>query len=238
MRRSFGVITVFLALVCSCQFPGCGKGPLAVNPDSARPGNLVRLHQERGDFQSYDSLRVVVGGLPAYVTRVINNTDLDVLVPMQLPGTVEVKLQEGRTVTATARLAIRQTDCERVVMKMEGGHVSLLRVDPCTDAISRDVAAGNERLSFDLVDPNGRLIHTTSILHPLKTPGEAFSPSGAGATIERRPPPSPAVFWVRVPRDPQAKTLRVYEAEARLDLTNPRDRDNRVLLDSLTVKSQ
>ena len=238
MRRLLVLFTTAAMLAVACQFPSCQKGLLTIDPTSARPGQLIHLHQDRGDFLAYDSLRVTVGGQPARVSGVISNTDLDVVVPMQPPASVEIHLRDGVTTQASATFAVLDTDCRRFVMKMEANQVTLLRVEPCIDAVHRDVATLNPRLSFDLVDDAGRVLHTASIAHPLETPSEAFSRSGSAATIGRIDPPTSSVFWVRFPNLPNARTLLVYRVPAGLDLKDPINRDDRVKVDSLGVSIQ
>ncbi len=238
MRRLFGLFVVTLALAVACQFPGCGKGPLRLTPTTARPGEMIHLHQDRGDFQSYDSLRVTVGGQPARVSRVLSNTDLDVVVPMQAAGNVEIHLRDGSTITASATFAVLDTDCRRIVMRMTGNQVEILRVEPCFDTADREVATLDPRLSFDLVDDAGSVLHTASIPHPLETPSEVFSRSGSAATIGRHDPPTSAIFWVRFPNLPNARSLRVYRVPAGLDIKQQINRDDRVPIDSLGVTIQ
>jgi hypothetical protein len=238
MRRLLVLSATAAMMAVACQFPSCQKGPLVVGPTSARPGELIELHQDHGDFLSYDSLRVTVGGQPARVSRVISNTDLDIVVPMRAPGNVEVHLRDGITTKASAMFAVLDTDCRRFVMKMEANRVTLLRIEPCLDTVNRDVATLNPRLSFDLVDAAGFVLHTASIPHPLETPSEAFSRSGNAATIGRTDPPTSSVFWVRFPNLPNARRLVVYRVPAGLDIKDPLKRDNRVPVDSLQVSIQ
>lgn len=238
MRRLLVLFAVAVTLAVACQFPSCQKGPLVVDPTSGRSGELIRLHQDRGDFQSYDSLRVTVGGQPARVSRVINNTDLDLVVPMRAPGNAEIHLRDGIATKASAMFAVLDTDCRRFVMKMEANRVTIMRVEPCFDAVNNDVATLNPRLSFDLVDDAGRVLHTASIPHPLETPSESFSRSGSAATIERVAPPTSSVFWVRFPNLPNARAILVYRVPAGLDIKDPLNRDDRVPVDSLGVSIQ
>ncbi len=238
MRRLLALVTLALALVVACQFPACQKGPLVVDPNSAQPGTLIHLHQDRGAFQSYGSLRVAVGGQPAHVSRVISNTDIDVVVPMQPPATVEVHVSDGDHIIALATFSVLDTNCRRFVMSMEANHVKLLRVEPCFDNVDGDVATLNPRLSFDLVDNAGHVLHTVSIPHPLETPTEVFSRSGKEATIGRTSAPSHAVFWIRMPNLPNAHTIRVYRVAAGLDLKDPQNLGSRTFVDSLGVSVQ
>jgi hypothetical protein len=200
---------------------------------------MIHLHQDRGDFQAYDSLRVTIGGQPTRVSRVLSNTDLDVVVPMQAPGNVDVRLRDGSTTTtASATFAVLDTDCRRFVMRMTGNQVEILRVEPCFDTADREVATLNPRLSFDLVDEAGSVVYTASIPHPLETHSEVFSRSGSSATIGRRDPPASAVFWVRFPNLPNARALVVYRVPAGLNIKDQINRDSRVPLDSLGVTIQ
>ncbi len=237
MRRLNTLIAVAFALAVACQFPLCQKGPLVVSPNSARPGEMIHLHQDRGDFQSYGSLRVRIGDKPAHVSR-ISDTDLDVAVPMQPPASVRISLQDGTDLIASTRFSVLDTNCRRYVMQMDPNGVTLLRVEPCSDSVNGNVATLESRLSFDLVDVAGRVLHTASIRHPLETPAEVFSRSGNAGTIRATEPPKPAVFWVRFPNRPDAQFVRVYRVEPGLDLADSLDIQQRTLIDSLKVDIQ
>jgi len=232
MRRRLAIV-IALALVVACQWPGCQKGPLVVKPTSARPGEMIRLHQNRGDFQSFNSLRVTIGGEPSFVSRVISNTDLDVVVPMRAAGKVEIQLYDGSQLETSTAFAVLDSDCRRFVMRLHGTQVTVLRVEPCFDMVQRDAETLNPRLSFDLVNAQGQTLYTTSIAHPIETQAEVFSHSSRGATIERHDARDPAVFWVRFPNLPAAKGLRVYYVPAGVDLADSVGTSNRVPIDTL-----
>ena len=237
MRRSVAVVFSLLALVCTCQFPGCPAGDLEVRPKSARPGQKIQLHQDNGRFQTYDSLRVVVGPHAAYV-RLLGNNDADVMVPIFTPaGSAIVRLMDGQNVKGTAKLAVKPPDCVQLVMRVTGGVVQVVRVEPCRGGIRGDVPSLSERLSYDLVDGNGRLLYTASILHPLKEGNEVFSRSGSSASVSRAPASSSAVFKIRVPVITDARDILLYDAAAGLNLADSTDRSNRVLLESIQVQA-
>jgi hypothetical protein len=199
---------------------------------------MIRLHQERGNFQSYHSLRVTVGGTPSHVSRVTSNTDLDVVVPMRATGEVEIQLRDGTQVTASATFSVLDTDCRRFVMRIDGNQVVLLRIEPCFDSVNGNVATLDARLSFDLIDAGGQVLHTASIPHPLQTPTEVFSRSGNAAAITRRDPLKPAVFWVRFPNLPNARALKVYQVNPGIDLADSLNLEKRGLIDSLGISIQ
>jgi len=234
MRRRL-LIIISLAFVIACEWPGCQQGPLLVNPTSARPGEKIRLHQNRGDFQSLNTLLVMIGGQPALVSHVISNTDLDVVVPMQAAGNVEIRLLDGNQVLAAVPFSVLETDCRRFVMEMHGTQVRLLRIEPCFDTIDGDAQTLDARLGLDLVNATGQRIYSTSIPHPLETQAEAFNHSSRGATAARQAATDPAVFWVRFPRLVEARGLQVYYVPAGLDLKDPNSLDNRIPIDSLDV---
>ncbi|HEX5131904.1 MAG TPA: hypothetical protein VFX92_05395 [Candidatus Krumholzibacteria bacterium] len=238
MRRFLAVTASILALVCACQFPGCPKGVLEVAPQAARPGQKVHLHQARGNFQSYDSLRVVVGRLPAYV-RIAGNTDADFMVPISAPpGAARIKVLDGHRVTGTADLRVLPAPSVRILVRMDGNAVTLLATQPSGDPPTRDVPSLGERLSVDLTDETGTLLHTVSILHPLKTAGEVSSHRGDAGVIRSEPPDSRAEFWIRMPSVPGARFLRVYSAPAGVSLADSTGRANRLLLEALDLKVQ
>lgn len=238
MRRRLAIATAALALFVACQWPGCKKGPLVAKPTSARPGEKIHLHQNRGDFQSFNSLQVTIGGQPSHVSRVISNTDLDVVVPMQTAGNVEIHLLDGDQVQAAAPFSVLETDCRRFVMEMHGNQVRLLRIEPCFDTIDGNAETLDPRLGLDLVNANGQRIYSTSIPHPLETQTEVFNHTSRGATAARHAATDPAVFWVRFPRLLDARGLQVFYVPAGLDIKDPNNLGNRVPIDSLDVTIQ
>lgn len=237
MRRSVAVFLSLLAFLCACQFPGCPAGDLGVRPQIARPGQKIHLHQDNGRFKSYDSLRVAIGPRIAYV-RVVGNNDADVMVPIDTPpGGTPVRLLDGHEVKATTKLTVDPPDCLQLVMRVTGGVVQVLRVDPCRGRVDGDVPSLSDRLSYDLVDAGGRVLFSGSILHPLKEGDEAFSRSGSSATVSRAAARSTTEFRIRVPPLTGTQNILVYDAAAGLNLADSTDRANRVLLESIQVQA-
>jgi hypothetical protein len=238
MRRSLAILLAPLALFCACQFPGCPKGQLEVTPQTAWPGDKVRLHQNHGGFSHFDTLRVVVGRHAAY-TRLIGDEDADVMVPLRASrGPQEVRLFDGGREIASTQLALRRAHGLRVVLKIEGGTISVLRTEPCGNDFTGDVPSLASRLSFDIIDDPGNVLYTGSILHPLNTEGEVFSRSGSDANASRVPPPTTTTFWVRVPNQPSARDIRVYDVAPGISLADSAGRASRQQLGTLALKDQ
>ncbi len=228
MRRSLTLIALLLASLSACQIPGCPRGQLELTPRSAHPGDKVLLHQKNAGFQSFDSLRVLVGRDAAYA-RVTGNNDAEVMVPIRAAtGNVPVRIFDGTRLRGTAPLTVLEPRCVRLVMGISATGLKVIGREPCADAVTRDVPSLEERISFDAVDGAGHLLHTGSVVNPLKSGRETFARGTGTASAERIPPSTEAVFWVQIPNLPQLDNVRFYSVPRGVSLADSLGRQDRV----------
>jgi len=231
---------VLLAGAAGCRGTGGGaEGPrgLRVTPAAARAGEVVTVAADAERFDADAPPRVTVGGVPATVTAVLDDGRARVLVPSVGEGEAIVSASVDGELVGGGVLRVLAPSGTRVVLQLDAGGLRVLDTLPATVDGRRGSERRDARLSFDLVTPQGGLVYTASVPHPVRGRTEVFEPPREGGRAGRGVrAPKDVVFAVEVPRMPEATLLRVFEVDAGVDVGTKEGRAGRRLLGEVRLE--
>jgi hypothetical protein len=210
--------------------------PVSVSPPAARPGDIIRVSHPHGEFKSRHGLDATIGGSPAVILRVPDDNHLDIIVPIVPSDSVDVVVRDEDGVIAEGFLLVKQTASVLVVVTVTDS-MRVVRVVPSVDRPTGDVVSSEPRLSFDLVDASGSLVHTCSVLDPDYTPGESIAPGSAPnqVTLARSTLSADSTVAIRLPRTTGTLTLGAYRVAPGLDISTTGGRAQRALINEITL---
>jgi hypothetical protein len=231
-----GLVLVFL-LACN------GERKLKISPDSAGPGESIRIQLSPKDKRAKE-VQVTVAGEPAAVIGVSDEGEAEALVPMLGPvPQAEVVVHAGGRRIGAGKISILPTISRRLVFAFEGDSLRLLRTLPSADAPAGHVRTGRPRLSIDLVNEHDVIVHSATVLHPMKTLAESFYMTEEGDAKTRtslgvgRPEPEGALtFMVDVPNPRVQVRVVVYDVPENVDILTDKGRKMRTRIAQVEVK--
>lgn len=210
--------------------------PVVVTPSSARPGDVVRVGYPHGDLKSRHGLHATIGDQTAVILRVPDDDFADIIVPIVPPDTAAVVVGDEDGTFLTGRLYVEETATVLVVLALPDSVPQLLRVVASVDAATGDVLSNEDRLSFDLVNSSNVVVHSCSVLDPLRTPGELIAPSGpGGVTASRQGMSADPTVTIRLPRIAGTGTLSVFQVPPGVDVRTPGGRARRIPITDIVV---
>jgi hypothetical protein len=216
------------AFVCSCDTHVREK-TLRVSPDEVAPGSSVVLHASDGLFVDIDDVDVRFDGRPAAVIRIVDSSAVEVLVPRLRQGAAEITLRYAKRPYAKAVVTIVPPPLQRVFLTIAHGDIELQRVQPYNGRYDAP-AAGGRRLSYDVLDGGGRLLHTSAIPYPEVKRVEVFTEPN------RREPkrldlPGPVSFIIKIPyvdyRTGEITRIQFFDVGPGVDLNDAKGRGAR-----------
>lgn len=227
------LIAAFCTLVGGCS--GCSK-PLTGQPQEAAPGETIFLQKENAGFKNTSDIGVMIGGRPAPIVRIIDESLVEVMVPKLPPGKAEVVLtHRGRSI-GVFETTIRPAPLRRLYMTLDGDDFRIDRVRPYTGHYDRPETRGS-RLSYDVVDENDQLIYTGAIRHPEEHTVEVFGYPDS-TSIRREQVRGPKRFILKIPYVDGPVRVRLFRVEDGVDLADARERKRRVFIREFELTSE
>jgi hypothetical protein len=206
---------------------GCSK-PLTGHPQEAAPGETIFLQNENAGFANIDDIGVMIGGRPAPVVRIVDESTVEVMIPKLPPGTTEISLvHKGRSL-GTFETIINPAPLRRLFMTLDGDDYRIDRVRPYTGHYDRPATRG-KRLCYDVVDENGRLVYTGAIRHPSDQTVEVFG-YPKPTSVRREKIRGPKKFIIKIPYMEGTARVQIFSVEDGIDLADPRGRASRLLV--------
>ena len=211
-----------------------GCRPPEVNPDQAPPGaSVVVSAPGLAVGAKPDEIKVTVGGRPAAVARVEAGTGIEFVVPELEPGVTEVAVEwRGRSL-GRASFRVTASPARQLVLSMTGQAITLVSERGATGLGRPSREAGSRRdLAYDVVGPDGRLIATGTVPHPLRGRRELFEQDGS---MRGAPEPASGTFRLRIPTPPAGSVVRFFEFEPGTDLRTAEGRAARRAISEVRV---
>lgn len=244
MHAPRGTVRAAILLVGMACLPfGCppppepSAGVSDVNPTQASPGSVVTVTADKSVFEGASSAGVIIGGESATIQSTLSATQALVVVPNIAAGAAEVRVVEaGKTPGAAGPLTVLAAPATRLVLSFSGNQVQLVETLPASGGIGESAREGGRRLSYDVLDGQGRILFTGELIHPTLGRAEVFDPLDQGLFAPRQVAVSPsAVFALKIPNLGGATKVRFYDATADLDLGTAAGRAGRAFLNEITV---
>jgi len=221
---------------------GCSQSARRDAPpllESASPGAAVLIQTRSKSLESPEGIRATIGDQPAHVLSVVGERYVRVLVPSLDRGTYEASVTRNGKEIARQDLVVRDAVSRSYRFRLEGDKIALEATTPSNDRPTRSTPALLERLSFDLVTPDGQLIFTTAVLHPREVSGEGITTAASGRTeLSRVRPAQVPSARVILPRVPNAASVRVYDVPRGLDISTDTGRAERKLIREFTLTQE
>lgn len=203
-----------------------------VYPDAAVPGETVQLRNKAANFQDLQAVNVEFDGVKAGVVRIVDSTAVEVLVPNLVSGGATVSVEYLRF-EGEGEVKILPPSKQRLFFQILEGEIRAVMTQPYTGHYD-DMVVRGRRLSYDVLDSQGRVVHTGAIRYPEGGTGEAFPGNGQIHRIANRGPIS---FGVKAPRIKGDVQVLFYDVGDGVDLKSFQDRANRNLIADITIPS-
>jgi hypothetical protein len=225
----------------SCSFfwppPEPSAGVSSINPAEASPGSMVTVTVDKPVFKGETAPIFTMGNRNAILQSFVDETQAIVIVPELSPGAVEVRIVEaGKTPGAPGQLTVLAAPVQRLVLLFGNNQVQLLSAQPGTGGFGENARESGRRISYDVLDGQGRVIFPGAVIHPTLGRAEVFEPLEEGNFAMRQVVVSPsAAFALKIPNLNGATKVQFYDASADLDLGTAEGRKGRVFLNEITV---
>ena len=230
-HRSALVGGLLLAVVVTaCR----SSGTVDISPSSAAPGSTVVVRVPGLQPGSKpETVAVSVGDKAATVERVDPRAGVEFLVPDHGPGPAPVTVKIAGRQMARATLDVRPAPAQQLVLSLTDGQVSLISSRGAThlDRPSRETPV-RTGLAYDVWTPDGRLVATGTLPHPLLGRREVFEPD---KTMHGAAAGKTATFTLRIPAVPKESVVRFYEFAPGTDLSTLAGRASRRFLSEIKV---
>ena len=243
MHRSIAIVV--LGSVFAAGFVACEKRsnqqleatPMTVFPAGASPGMIVRISAPDALFKER-APAVKFGETPAIVSRVIDDSNAEVLVPNLAAGVTRVTVASAKGATHAADFTVLPAHTQQLILEWKDGKMNLLAVHPTSgEASGRGEIGGEPQLSFDVVNEAGAVVYTGTIPNPIERRMEVFEGAEAGpAALHREKMGGPVVFALKVPKLAGEARVKFFEAPAGVNLLEAKGREIRKPIGELSVK--
>jgi len=195
---------------------------------------VVQARATSDRFRDGQDLQVRIGGEHAPLVRVVDRRVVEALVPFLPEGAATLAIYDGNRLIAQGELTILPTASRRVVLSIKGDRIALVRVTPAADPPTTNPRRRDRRrISYDLVNAQGGLILTGSVLHP-SDGGEILHDPAEGRLHRTAALDSTTLDFV-IPRIDEPHTLVVYDTAPGIDLAVPEHRARRKRLASFAL---
>jgi hypothetical protein len=242
LRRKPWRVLLLVGMTClsSCNLfwpaePSAGVS--SVNPAEASPGSTVTVTTDKPAFKGDTAPTITIGGQSAITQSVVSETQAIVVVPQLAPGAAEVKIVEaGKNPGSPGQLSILSAPIQRLVLTFGNNQVQLVSAQPGTGGFGESARESGRRISYDVLDGQGRVIFTGAVIHPTLGRAEVFESLADGKFSIRQVAVSPsAAFALKIPNLGGPTNVQFYDAAADLDLGTAEGRKGRVFLNEITV---
>lgn len=226
-----------LPLGCPPSQPVPSAGVAGVNLGQASPGSAVTVTADKAVFEGANPANVTIGGQAATIQSVVSGTEAIVTVPNLSAGAAEVRLVEiGKAPGAPGQLTILAAPAQRLILRFGANQVLLLSAQAAIGGVGENAREEGRRISYDVLDSQGRVLFTGAVVHPTLGRAEVFDPLGQGMFSPHQVAVSPsAAFAVKIPNLGGATRVQFFDAAAELDLGTAAGRAARVFLNEITV---
>ena len=222
-------------LPCGAPVPPVELPILRLAPNTAAPGSfvLVRLPGEPDEEQE-GPLAIYFGELRALITRVVDPTTVEVMVPNIDADEVTLTAARGGETIATRPFQVLPAAALRLLIAMNSdGEMELLSVKPCCGGYTGGTGEGGPRLLFDVYSGDS-FVFTAVVNHPFLGRGEVYGPEEGD--IERLPASTgTAVFSIKIPNVP-GPWLRFSEVGYGIDVSTAEGRQMSVLINEMEIQ--
>lgn len=207
---------------------------ITVSPAEVASGSAVTIRAENTSFSDIRDVEVTFEGRSAAIIRIIDSSSVGVLVPKLEPGEAQVALKFQKKFYRTATVTIIPPPLRRVFLAMEGDEITIKRVRPYNGAYDTPAKTGR-RLSYDVLDGEGRLLYTCAIPYPDTTEIEVFTRSG-GRQPKRLLPPGPTSFVIKIPYVDSLTRVVFFDVDGEVDLGEPEGRRSRTRITEIEIE--
>ena len=234
-RRS----SAFVLVVVSVLLPvGClhdEPARLMVAPPKVVPGDQLAIHSPDASFVDRSTIEVKFGDVVSRGIRVDDSLTIAALVPKLEPGPVKVVVRDGGDLVGEGEVTILRHPLLRLLLIYNNGDITLEHALDFNGGYG-PVAESGRRVSYDVFDESGTLKYSGAVPHPAESTIEIFGDPARGETIQRVPRgDAPIHFLVPIPNLEGEITVRFFDAESGLDLTDPDDRADRTPIAEITI---
>ena len=239
MIRLLAPVRLPAAISCALMLatPVASMAGIDVAETSVRPGDAIVVQVTDRRVAPDDALRAVFDGQTRAPALFANDSAIEVIIPMLPVGETLLALYQGNTLLGRHTLQILDAAARRLIFSYEGDHITLLQTTRSTSLPTRHVRSDDERLSFDMLNSNGVVVYSGTIINPSRARPEVLvqsNPTGS-VLIGRTAPDRNGLFIVDIPTPPNSVTLRIYRVEPDIDLFTADGRSRRTLLTSVEV---
>jgi hypothetical protein len=226
---------------CKKWFLTKGDSAMTVFPEGASPGMLIRVTGERAIFSAGQDTKVEIGGAAAPISRVVSDTEAEVMVPNVGAGSTTLTVgDEKERDRNSAHFTVLPAPTHELVLHWKDGRIDLVAVHATAGEPTRSSENTDEPLlAFDVFNAAGGLIYTGAIPHPGQQRMEVFDPpDGQTGNIHREHVMGEATFALKVPTAPGRTTIKFFEVPAGTDLSDARARASRKPVGEIEVKGE
>jgi hypothetical protein len=214
---------------------------MTVLPEGASPGMIVRLTTSKPMLSN--EAQIDFGGERATISRLISQTEAEVLVPNVSPGQKMLTVASGKKdEKETSGFTVLPARNQQLVLQMKDNRIELMAVNPTSGESTSSAAeakGAEAQLSFDVVNAAGVVVYTGTIPHPLQRRMEVFDGQSANeATMRRERMVRETVFAIKVPKLPDGATIKFFEAPGGADLLQADARKSRKPIGEIRVSGE
>ncbi len=227
-----GIVMICVAIALGMCIVDAFAARLRVMQDSARPGDAILVDLGRQRVTKQNPFRAVFGDSVSGPVRQVDNDQLEIVVPLLPVGESTVSVYQGNRLLGRGVLQIHDTQSRRLTLAYSASGIQLVGKTRSAAPLTGHVRSRQPRLSFDLVNAQGAVVYSGTILDPQRVNGEVPTGvyDGGRATIGRPKSTPSTILFVDVPTPPGPVTIIFYRAEANLDLFTTEGRGKRTPL--------
>lgn len=236
--RSAERCIVAIALAASLVVQAESFARVRLSQESARPGDPVLVQLRDQHVRGEEPIRAEFGnGTPA-PARMTPEGDIEVIVPVMPAGETTLSVYQGQKLLGRGTIDIRESATRLLTISYGPDGLRLLRTSPATGPPTGYVRSRQPRLSFDLINAQGAVVYSGTVLDPAEVRGEVLTQASAGGPVQigRGAIEASGVVFIEVPTPPGPVSLRVYRAAASIDLFTNEGRAQRRLISTLEVR--
>jgi hypothetical protein len=195
---------------------------LRVVQSTAAPGTSVKVLAESAVFGD-GSVRILIGGQTALIKSIISDEEAEAVVPVLKAGMHDVQIAEPNKLPgAAAQLNVTDPPAKLLVLSMSDQGIELQDSFPMGGAPYRNGDDGGQRIHYEVLNPQGRILFHNVINHPTEGRLEVYDRDDKGEPVHYMAPKRlSAVFSLSIPNVPGGALLKLYDVPADADLGTP-----------------
>lgn len=239
MKKKYIILySIFvLVFIFSCVPKKDKENVLEITPNTAQPGDVIFISKKDSAFSLESNPEILIAEKQATIITVTSEGLLQVLVPKVKSGTVSISVLENKQNVGSVELKILEASSEQLLLELNpNGELKLVRRSDVSGEVVNKFATHNIQLNYDLIGQNDVVIFSGSISHPRKIGMEVFDDQEGTKIYRELNESQPVVFPIRIPKLKEAVSVRFYEADQGVDLTNQQGREKRVFLSEINLR--